>query len=291
MKVFISWSGEISKRSAEALKEWLEQCIQSLEVFFSPEDIAKGTNWQAKLSNELKDTNYGIICLTSENTNAPWIHFEAGALSKILDSKVMVLAINISFSEIVGPLKTFQATKIEKDDVFKLLQSINNSQEKPLSETKLHNSFEAFWPQLIERLKSIKKSVAIAPKTDDKEKQTSVHTDEVLDEILQLVRNQNALFGSPEKLVPLDYLEYAFARFSNPPQQYLDEIYSFTRFIISEEILPLNDPNVQSFFENYRRMVFRLCRDSRTWKKRFSSLFSQVFHSSKYEIPDEGEMP
>ena len=121
MKVFVSWSGEQSQKFAEALKEWLEQCIQSVEVFFSSEDIEKGENWQIKLSNELQDTNYGIVCLTPENIDAPWIHFEAGALSKLLDSKVMVLAMNINFADIKGPLKAFQATKFEKNDIFSQL--------------------------------------------------------------------------------------------------------------------------------------------------------------------------
>lgn len=157
MKVFVSWSGEQSQKFAEALKEWLEQCIQSVEVFFSSEDIEKGDNWQIKLSNELQDTNYGIVCLTPENIDAPWIHFEAGALSKLLDSKVMVLAMNINFSDIKGPLKAFQATKFEKSDIFKLLKTINGLQEKPLGEEKLKNSFEAFWPQFQFKIEKIKK--------------------------------------------------------------------------------------------------------------------------------------
>ena len=41
VKVFVSWSGELSQKFAAALKEWLEQCIQSVEVFFSSEDIEK----------------------------------------------------------------------------------------------------------------------------------------------------------------------------------------------------------------------------------------------------------
>ena len=42
MKVFVSWSGDLSKKYAAFLKNWLEQCIQSVEVFFSAEDIEKG---------------------------------------------------------------------------------------------------------------------------------------------------------------------------------------------------------------------------------------------------------
>lgn len=45
MKVFVSWSGELSCQIAEVLKKWIPCIIQSVEVFFSPEDIEKGDNW------------------------------------------------------------------------------------------------------------------------------------------------------------------------------------------------------------------------------------------------------
>ena len=34
MKVFISWSGELSKATAEHLKKWIPCIVQSVEVFF-----------------------------------------------------------------------------------------------------------------------------------------------------------------------------------------------------------------------------------------------------------------
>lgn len=45
MKVFISWSGDRSKHYAAALKDLLESCFHSIDVFFSEEDIPKGDNW------------------------------------------------------------------------------------------------------------------------------------------------------------------------------------------------------------------------------------------------------
>ena len=41
MKVFVSWSGELSCQIAEVLKKWIPCIIQSVDVFFSPEDIEK----------------------------------------------------------------------------------------------------------------------------------------------------------------------------------------------------------------------------------------------------------
>ena len=111
MKVFISWSGELSKATAEHLKKWIPCIVQSVEVFFSPEDIEKGENWDSKISQVLSECNYGIICLTSQNVSAPWINFEAGAIAKSLDSRVSCLMVDIRPSDIKGPLSRYQATK------------------------------------------------------------------------------------------------------------------------------------------------------------------------------------
>lgn len=78
MKLFISWSGEFSRKVAECLSVWIPTIIQTVEVFYSPDDIAKGENWGNRLSEELEQSNFGIVCLTPENVLAPWIHFEAG---------------------------------------------------------------------------------------------------------------------------------------------------------------------------------------------------------------------
>lgn len=42
MKVFISWSGETSKKVALALKAWLPNVIQALDPWMSDKDIEKG---------------------------------------------------------------------------------------------------------------------------------------------------------------------------------------------------------------------------------------------------------
>ena len=49
MKVFISWSGEQSRRIAEVLSNWLPKANHSVRPFYSLDDIAKGTRWQSEL--------------------------------------------------------------------------------------------------------------------------------------------------------------------------------------------------------------------------------------------------
>lgn len=83
MKVFISWSGERAKAVARALHEWLPTVIQSLEPWMSDQDISSGQRWNSEISNQLAESNYGIICITPENQIAPWLNFEAGAVAKV----------------------------------------------------------------------------------------------------------------------------------------------------------------------------------------------------------------
>ncbi len=82
-KIFISWSGANSKEIAKALKNKLEKNVFSgtgLECFVSDEDIVSGTDWWNKINKELKSCKIGILCITKENINAPWIYYEAGAM-------------------------------------------------------------------------------------------------------------------------------------------------------------------------------------------------------------------
>lgn len=85
MKIFISWSGSMSQAIAEALHDWLPRVIQAVQPWLSSTNIDKGARWSDDIAAQLEETKFGLICLTRENLEAPWILFEAGALSKTLD--------------------------------------------------------------------------------------------------------------------------------------------------------------------------------------------------------------
>lgn len=204
MKVFVSWSGELSKQIAQILKIWLPRLIQSLDVFYSPDDIEKGDNWDSKISQELSVCNYGIVCLTAENTTAPWIHFEAGAIAKTLEARVSTLMVNINPSDIKGPLSRYQATRLEKDDFAQLIKSINKALETPLDDTVLLPLLDALWPTIsTEFEKAVSSCAALVSKAVKKEPKN-----DPLEEILQLLRKQNAILSNPEELLPVGYFEY-----------------------------------------------------------------------------------
>ena len=196
MKVFISWSGERSKAVAEALRYWLPKVIQALEPWMSADDIEKGTRWRSGIATELEQSSVGIICLTRENLDSTWIHFEAGALSKQQQNTyVCTLLFDLEPTDIREPLAQFQATKAEKSDLRKLVSTINNTLgDVKLPESELAESFDIWWTKLQSLLS------AIAPPTRPSQK--AIRKDrEILDEILSLVRAQ-----AREKILEPDLL-------------------------------------------------------------------------------------
>jgi TIR domain len=161
MKVFISWSGEKSHKVATVLRDLLPYIIQVIKPFMSSGDILKGERWGDVLAKELEDTKFGIICLTPSNIKAPWLSFEAGALSKSLDrSFVSPFLFQVGPDEIEGPLAQFETTIFAKEDIFNLLTSINNRLESDirLELAVLRRTFENWWPQLERALLDIQRT-------------------------------------------------------------------------------------------------------------------------------------
>ena len=157
MKVFLSWSGDRSRAVAESLYRWLPSVIQTVHPWFSAEDIGKGSVWNSDLNAELAAHSFAIVCLTPENLSAPWLLFEAGALSKALTSAAICpLLVGVAPTDVQGPLAQFQSARAEKVDIRKLVGSINaRLAENRLSEPLQDEAFEAFWPRLEKTLLTI----------------------------------------------------------------------------------------------------------------------------------------
>jgi hypothetical protein len=156
MKVFISWSGQTSKNIAEIFRQWIPSVIQVVKPYYSPDDITKGTRWGSEIAKELDESKVGIICLTKDNLQSPWIMFEAGALSKNIDnSKVCPIVFGVDPTDIQGPLIQFQAAKFTKEEVKKVIKMINTElNDSALSTEVFENVFEMWWPKLYEKIES-----------------------------------------------------------------------------------------------------------------------------------------
>jgi hypothetical protein len=185
MKLFISWSGERSKAFAIALRDWMPLVLHYAEPWLSEADIEAGARWADSVAKELETCNFGVICITRENLNSPWILFESGALAKSLQgSRVIPLLLDLDFREITGPLAQFQAKKMERDGLLETIQSINQLATHPVPDERYRQLFDALWPELEKKINTI-------PKQPSPNKQSRPQS-EVLEELVGAVRTMEA---------------------------------------------------------------------------------------------------
>jgi hypothetical protein len=188
MKVFLSWSGQRSKEIASLLSDWLCCVIQASRPWISTRDLDRGSLWFGEINDQLKDTTVGIICLTQENKNRPWILFEAGALAKGLStSRVCTLLIDLEPKDIEDPLAQFNHTFPERDSILGLVKTLNNAlASNALDNRILEQVFDTYWPQFQERFATILKDTESLTPSKPRPKE------DVLGEILENTRMLNS---------------------------------------------------------------------------------------------------
>jgi predicted nucleotide-binding protein len=157
MKVFLSWSGSRSEAVARALHNWLPDVLQAVQPWFSSSDIQAGARWASELELQLRESRVGIICLTPENLTAPWVLFEAGALSKSIGSAyVCPYLFGFNPSELHGPLVQFQAIPATREGTRMLVLTLNRAMgENAFDEQRLDRVFDRSWPDLERALETV----------------------------------------------------------------------------------------------------------------------------------------
>lgn len=227
MKVFISWSGERSHRAAQLLKGWLKCVLQATEPWLSSDDIERGSLWFQDVTNTLGGCNIGILCLTRENRNAPWILFEAGGLLKGLSTnRVCTFLVDLEPKDVEPPLSQFNHTSATRDSMFQLVSTLNDHLESgKLDDKTLEMVFQTYWPKFEEGLSRILEET----KPQEKKAGKSGRSDgDLLTEILYTVRsmdqrlkklNEPKFAPTPQTQLPFDLpLEEAPESLPVPPR-------------------------------------------------------------------------
>ena len=195
MKIFISWSGETSKEIAVTLKKWIKNVIQSIEPFVSSGDIEKRIQWSKELSAQLNDTHVGLLCVTKENFNLPWLLFEAGALSKQVDTaKVVPMLFDVKQSDLIkSPLTQFQTMGFDKQNMKKLMKELNEEVDKSIDN--FDEVFEKWYPDLKEQIEKIKEQQVSKEESlpEEGEQNDANNQSETLEEILTIARDNQKL--------------------------------------------------------------------------------------------------
>lgn len=228
--VFISWSGERSRWVAEALQDWLPKVIQTARPWMSDKDVKKGSRGLHEIAKALDGISVGISCLTPENLREPWILYEAGALSKTINDETRLctyLCGGLEPHNIEPPLGMFQHTKAEKEDTGRLVLDINSAlSHDPVPESNLREIFEAMWPKLDEKLKSM-------PVAGEKA-QVKRSTDEMLAEILDISR---AEANRRRKTDALDEFLPIFEEIVPIIPYFLDSVRAFRNQVLGSQLL------------------------------------------------------
>src|SRR4029077_2327530 len=125
-KIFLCWSKTRSKRIAEGGARLLPQIIKGIQPIVSTE-FRKGKEWSRLLRRDLDQARTGIVFLTPENVDAPWIHFEAGAPAAGVghrDGDVFTYLYGFDPGQLAGPLSAYHSTVATKDDTERLVRDL-----------------------------------------------------------------------------------------------------------------------------------------------------------------------
>ena len=83
----------------------------------------------------LEGARAGILCLTAENLSSPWLHFEAGALAKGLQSgsdhsseplrnRIFTYLHGVTPANLAGPLAQYQSASTTREDTWSLIEAL-----------------------------------------------------------------------------------------------------------------------------------------------------------------------
>ena len=187
-KVFLSWHGTISHALARALYDWIPNVVQTVRPFLSSSNIETGARWSDDLAKELEGTHFGVLCITRESVSAPWLNYEAGALSKSIEkARVVPLLFDMRISEVKGPLVAFNMCLAEKAGIKRIIDALNNAAVVVLDDVRLNDAFERCWPELEQRLNTIRE----LPEAEPAQPAPDANG-EMLEELLLLTRSQEA---------------------------------------------------------------------------------------------------
>lgn len=193
LNIFLSWSGERSRRVARALHDWLPNVLQFAQPWMS-EEADKGEKWRDQVSAQLDAADVGVICLAPDNLSSAWILFEAGALHKTARCTLPYLH-GVSREDVDDPLRSFNLAEATREDTLKLVQKINAVYAAPLSEKRCGDAFEQWWPRLETRLAE----AGLEPSSTSPAQAHSVR--ELIEENLLLTRSlHHATFAGHEAL-------------------------------------------------------------------------------------------
>ena len=199
--VFISWSKDLAREVALAVREYLNIVFDPVVLpWMSDQDVELGSRNMAELGETLDRSSFGIVVVTKANQYSQWINFEAGALSKkVGDPAVSVIPLLVDFdspTDLTGPLAQFQATIYGRDELLRMMLVI--ALRAGVSQRTVEQRFASHWTTFDDQVKLALKDFPAEASTPERGKEDK--TDEML-AILQTTTVRATCCSAVEKLV------------------------------------------------------------------------------------------
>lgn len=154
VKVFISWSGETSRKVANALRNWLPQVLQTVEPWLAAADLKPGERVAESMTSNMASASAMILCVTRRNVGSSWVEFEADRAAS-LGIPVVPICIDLPMSDLGGALLQYQTFTLDRDGTRRLTSALNSVSGSPLNPSALSKLLDIWVPKLVEELKGI----------------------------------------------------------------------------------------------------------------------------------------
>ena len=155
MTVYIGWSGEVGRKTADILRRWLSAILSDSITFASDNDM--GTAWRDALQQQLNTSDYALLCVTRENiqssTQSFWLAYEAGILTAA-SRRIVPVLLDVSPAELIAPLRQFPCIEATEDDFWRLIQEMNTLNGK--SPASLRRRYDLMSSAMLEELRELR---------------------------------------------------------------------------------------------------------------------------------------
>lgn len=151
---FISWSGEESRGIAEQLKDLFGLVLPAPQLFVASRDIKAGEVWFTEIAQRLEACDVGVIVVTPQNLNKPWLYFEAGALAKKVGrSATIPLLCGVSVGDLANtPLASLQSLTTSEADIMELCGRLNEVLDLGLAASHIDRAFPKWWADFADKI-------------------------------------------------------------------------------------------------------------------------------------------
>lgn len=162
-RLYLCWSKGLGRLIAGEFRSWIKANMGTwVQPFFSELDIEGGELWSERIMGELARTRRGIVFVTREMADAPFVMFEAGALAKeFKQARVVPVLVDILPSELPGALKMLQGKAFDHDEILRvLLKLVPGISKDTRKHARLALAFHTWWPKLTKRANQYRQQTA-----------------------------------------------------------------------------------------------------------------------------------